>query len=482
MVSVQSRYTVFPSEPTPNEKLFSLCEQIKLRTHAPLLYVYKPHPGHNASTFVNTLRHSLSQALAIYYPLAGRLSLIEGAKWEVHCNAKGAQLLEANCEGAKSLNELGDFVPAHLVSQLIPHVDYDVPVEDTPLLIAQLTRFSFGGVTIGLALCRAVIDGTATMRFMSTWAKLARREKLDRNEMTPCHDRTMLNSYKVNSRLTLYDHLEFGAPPLWLGPLGENKVEVAIVKLTDEQVKKLKHEGNKNQNTTITSTSTPRPYSTFEVVAGYLWKCVSKARHAGNSEQRTRLSTLVNCRNRMSPPLVGYAGNAVFPTVTPTCSFGEIMHRPLSYAVGNVRVALESVTGDFVASALDHIDREKDMNLVRYNIHYPAPSVRKGRPYEGNPNLFVVSWMNFSFKDADFGWGHPLYFGPGYMDSEGKAFVMNVANGDGLVVAISLEASHMDAFKKFFYGDVQEEFRDTLMRRNEENDKQSPSSCSRRTE
>ena len=43
------------------------------------------------------------------------------------------------------------------------------------------------------------------------------------------------------------------------------------------------------------------------------------------------------------------------------------------------------------------------------------------------------------------------------MDAEGKAFVMNKANGDGLIVAISLEASHMDAFKKFFYGDIQEE-------------------------
>ncbi|TKY62892.1 Spermidine hydroxycinnamoyl transferase [Spatholobus suberectus] len=452
MVSVESCYTVLPSEPTPNAKFFSLCEQIKLRTHAPLLYAYKPHPDHKISTLVNTLRHSLSQALAIYYPLAGRLSSIKGGQWELHCNAKGAQILEAICKDA-NLDDLGDFVPTHLVSKLIPNIDYDVPVEDTPLLVAQLTRFRCGGVTIGVAFCRAAIDGTAAMRFMTTWAKLARKENLDHEEMTPCHDRNMLNSYKVHSGV--HDHSEFRAPPLWLGPLGkETKVVVATVKLRDEQVKKLKRKGNYvNMNTT----STPRPYSTFEVVAGYLWRCASKARYAGNGDQPTRLSTLVNCRNRVSPPLHGYAGNAVFPTVTPTCSFGEIMHRPLSYAAGNVRVALERVTGEFVGSALDHIARQKDMNLVRYNFHYPAPSVHEG-PYKGNPNLFVVSWMNFSYKDADFGWGKPLYFGPGYMDSEGKAFVLNKANGDGLVVAISLEASHMDAFKKFFYGDIEEEF------------------------
>ncbi|XP_027351136.1 spermidine hydroxycinnamoyl transferase-like [Abrus precatorius] len=447
MVSVQSCYPIFPSEPTPNTKFYSLCEQIKLRTHASLLFVYKPDHHHKASTFVNTLKHSLKQALVLYYPLAGRLSWIEGERWELHCNAKGAQIIEANCKEV-NLDDLGDFVPTHLVSQLIPNIDYNVPIEEVPLLVAQLTRFPCGGVTIGVALCRAPIDGTAAMGFMSTWAKLARGEHLEYRREMPCHDRTMLNSYKFNSGL--HDHSEFHTPPLWLGALGNTEVAAAIVKLTEEQVKKLKNRARYVGNTNT------KPYSTFEVIVGYLWRSVSKARYVGNCDQPTRLSTLVNCRNRLRPPLPSaYAGNVAFPTVTPTSSFGELMHRPLSYAAGNVRKALERVNAEFVGSALYHIEKEKDINLLRYSCHYPAPSVHKGTS-KGNPNLFVVSWMNFSFKEADFGWGKPIYFGPGYMDSEGKAFVMNNASGNGLVVAISLEASHMDAFKKYFYGDIEE--------------------------
>lgn len=461
MVSVQSQFIAIPSRPTPSPKLFSLCEQIKLRTHAPLLYVYKPHNHNNISTFLETLKKSLSQALVTYYPLAGRLCWIKDGRWEIHCNAKGALLLEAKCEELTNLNQLGDFVPTNLVSQLIPNINYNLPIEDIPLLAVQLTRFHCGGFTLGVALCRAAIDGTATMRFMNAWAKLARGENLDPSEF-PCHNRTMLNSRRLTHCPSLHQHHhEFDAPPIQVGrDVGNTReVIVAIVKLTREQISILKKNVNSRVSFQPTSKDVPRtkPYSTFEVIAGYLWRCVSKARCTGNSDQPTRLSTLVNCRNRLKPPLPsGYAGNAAFPTVTPTRSFNDLICKPLSDVVEDVKKALERVTDEYVMSALDYIDREKDMDLLRYNFHYPAKSVCKGQ-YKGNPNLFVVSWMNFSYKDADFGLGEPVYFGPGYMDSEGKAFVMN-NNGGDIVVVISLEASCMDNFRKFFYDDIKEVF------------------------
>ncbi|CAK8542859.1 unnamed protein product [Lathyrus sativus] len=459
-VSIISQSIVIPSKPTPNPKLFSLCEQIKLRTHAPPFYVYHPH--NNISTFLETLRNSLSQVLVIYYPLAGRLSWIKGGRWELNCNAKGAILLEAKCE--TNLKDLGDFVPTNLVSQLIPNINYDVPIEDVPLLVVQLTRFRCGGFTLSVSLCRAVTDGAGTMGFISSWAKLVRGENLDPNDF-PCHDRTLLNSHKLANSSILYRHPEFEAPPDWMSDLGDNRETSAdIMKLSQEQVLKLK----KNVNSRVSFQSVSKdvhkikPFTTFEVIAGHLWRCVSKAHYTrGSSDhQSTRLSTLVNCRNRLKPPLPSsYVGNAAFPTVTPTRSFNDLICKPLGNAVEDVRNALERVTLEYVMSALDYIDNEKDMELLRYNFHYPAKSVCEKGQFKGSPNLFVVSWMNFSYKEADFGLGEPYNFGPGYMDSEGKAFVMNNnGDGDGIVVAISLEASCMDIFKKFFYDDVEEVF------------------------
>ncbi|WJX77650.1 shikimate O-hydroxycinnamoyltransferase [Trifolium repens] len=430
MVSVLSHSTIIPSKQTPNPKLYSLCEQIKLRL--------------------------------MVLNCAGRLSWINGGRrWEIHCKSKGALFLEAKCEELTNLNQLGDFVPTNLVSQLIPNINYNLPLEDIPLLAVQLTRFPCGGFTLGVALCRAATDGTATMRFMNVWAKLARGENLDPNEF-PCHDRTTLNSHKLTHLPSLNcQHREFNAPPIWVGSdlNGNREVSVAIVKLTREQVLKLKKKASSRVSFQPTSKDVHRtkPYSTFEVIAGHLWKCVTKARHIGNDDQPTRLSTLVNCRNRLHPPLPnGYVGNAAFPTVTPTRSFNDLICKPLGDAVEDVKKAIERVNGEYVTSALNYIDREKDMDLLRYNFHYPAKSVINEGQYMGNPNLFVVSWMNFSYKDANFGLGEPVYFGPGYIDSEGKVFIMNNNNGDGIVVAISLEASFMDSFKKIFYDDIRE--------------------------
>ncbi|XP_028766844.1 spermidine hydroxycinnamoyl transferase-like [Neltuma alba] len=454
MVRILSSHTVIPSAPTPSLTLpSSLCEQIKLSTHESLLYVYKSNIPRQDLQPHHILITSLSQTLVPHYPLAGRLlcrSAAGGGRWELHCNAKGARFYQAYCHS--TLDDLDDFVSAQIVQELIPDIDYGCPIEQVPLLAVQLTRFSCGGLTIGLAMCRAVIDGIAAMRFINSWAKLARGELLGSTEM-PFNDRTALDSCALN-KTPRFEHSEFHPPPLWEGrglegSERETKTAVVVLKLTMDQVNKLKKK--------VGDSASPnkRPYSSFEVITGHVWRCVSKARYAGNDDQPTRLSTVANCRNRLKPPLPsGYAGNVAFPTVTSTCSFHDLMHKPLNYAVGNVREALERLTDEYVRSVLDYIEREKEVNAVRYNFYYPARSVYDGE-FRGNPNLFVISWMNFSYREADFGWGKPVYLDPGFMDSEGIAFVLDSADGDGVVVAICLQAIHMDAFKRLFFEDIE---------------------------
>ncbi|KAK7315421.1 hypothetical protein VNO77_33968 [Canavalia gladiata] len=95
MTTIIAFYTVIPSEATPKRRLsMSESDDIVRWTHAPTIYIYKGN--HNDKYFIiKSLSDSLSKILVHYYPLAGRLSWIEGGRLELECNAKGALLLEA---------------------------------------------------------------------------------------------------------------------------------------------------------------------------------------------------------------------------------------------------------------------------------------------------------------------------------------------------------------------------------------------------
>ncbi|XP_020250177.1 shikimate O-hydroxycinnamoyltransferase-like [Asparagus officinalis] len=70
----------------------------------------------------------------------------------------------------------------------------------------------------------------------------------------------------------------------------------------------------------------------------------------------------------------------------------------------------------------------------------------------GCPNIGITSWTRLPIHDADFGWGRPIFMGPGAIACEGLAFMLPSAEGDGsLSVAISLQAEHMVKFQKLLY-------------------------------
>ncbi|XP_057437729.1 spermidine hydroxycinnamoyl transferase-like [Lotus japonicus] len=440
MVKIQCSYTIIPYETTPTPTLsLSHCDQLKLPNHGSQLFLYTPNDSPPLFNSVHTLRTSLSKVLTLFYPFAGRLCWTHGGRFELLCNAKGAQL-----QGATSdvpLNDFGDLADTHVAEQLVPRIDYSVPIEEVPLLAAQVTRFSCGAITLGLAFCRASLDGTSHGGFMTTWAKLARGETLDDSSLMPFLDRTVLDSRSLHLP-PRFEHPEFSPPPIWEGSskVTTSLYATAVFKLTRAQVEKLKKKANSNNNVR-------GGYTSFEVMSGHLWRCVCKVRYAGNGNQPTRLTTLVNCRNRLSPPLPnGYFGNATFPTVTQTCSFDEVMQSPLSYAVGKVRGAIQRMDDEYVRSALDYLADQKDMNLFRDKFYNSAGQ---------NPNLYVVCWTNFPFYGTDFGWEKPVCLLPGSIGSDGKAFILNDASGDGFVLAISLQLSHVDTLKKLFYEDIE---------------------------
>ncbi|KAG6644134.1 spermidine hydroxycinnamoyl transferase [Carya illinoinensis] len=451
-VNFKDCHTVKPAEPTRNGPLpLSELDQIGTITHVPTIYFYRP-PLYWLSppdAIANTLRDSLRKALVPFYPLAGRLRWIGCGRLELDCNAKGVSLYVAESEA--KLDDIGYSSPSPRYQYLIPSVDYgSVPIHDLPLLLVQLTKFKCGGISLGLRISHAVVDGTSALYFISEWARLARGEPLGAEPFLDRKVAFRAGDPPIATPICV-DHECSRSVPLLLGKSDDveerkKKTALAMLKLSKTQVEKLKNMGN--QDRVIGSTDAPgRAYTRYETVAGHIWRCACKARRH-KDEQPTALGICVDSRSRMHPPLPReYFGNVTLD-IPATSHAGELMSKPLGYASSRIRAAIERVTDTYVKSTLEFLKNEPD--LTRFQ------DIRaEEAPFYGNPNIGVVNWMTLPIYGLDFGWGKEIYMGPGTHDLDGNSLVLHSPDGDGsLIVALCLQKAHMNAFTKHFYEDI----------------------------
>ncbi|KAL5549302.1 hypothetical protein UlMin_004533 [Ulmus minor] len=445
VVRLKGSYAVKPAEPTwEGCQPLSELDQIGCITYIPIIGFYRPPQNWLtlAETIPNTLKDSLSRALAPFYPLAGRLQWIGKDRLELNCNGIGAQFIEAESEA--KLVDFGDFSLSPKYDGLIPTLDDSLPIHEMPLLLVQLTWFSCGGISLGLTASHAVVDGQSLLHFISEWTGLARGEPL---KLAPFLDRKVLRAGNDHLHPPASPSLDlsFNLPTL-LSSEEETKPEttIAMLKLTKEEVEKLKKMANEGEETIIPA------YTRYESLAGHIWRCASKARKHKH-EQPTALGVCASSRSRIKPALPkGYFGNAIFDVLA-TSTAGELMAKPLSYAASRIREAIETVTNEYIWSVIDYLKKHPDLTVFQ---DLQARTSNDQFPFYKNPNLGVVNWLSFPIYGVDFGWGKEVYIGPGDVDAE-SSFLVPSSSGDGsLVVALSLQVSHMEAFKKHFYEDI----------------------------
>ncbi|PNX99233.1 hydroxycinnamoyl-coenzyme A shikimate/quinate hydroxycinnamoyltransferase [Trifolium pratense] len=454
MTTIKAFYTVTPNESTPKGCLWlSDLDQVRVLgrlSHSSQIYIYKPkNKNQNKRTIIETLKKSLSKILVHYYPIAGRCCYKEGGRIELDLNAKGAVLIEA--ETTKTIHDYGDFSPSDSTKELIPKVDYNQPIEEIPLFVAQVTRFQSFGFAIGIAYSHPLSDGVGCFNLMNSWAKISRGETLEDNEL-PFFDRTVLKFLHTPIE-PRFDHIELKPLPLILGRPDtdierKKKITAEFLKLTAEEVEKLKKKANEYD----IPKGSRRPYSRFEAITAHIWKSASKARELSeNQPSVVRFS--VGIRNRIIPNLPkNYYGNALIQTAA-TSYIGEIKSKPLSYLAQRIREGNELITNEYIRSQIDvirgfqHLDDARKLFL--------GGEGKNAAYFVGNPNLHITSWMAMPAYEADFGWGKPFHIGMGSVSPFDKGLILMSPDGDGsVIVCMHFQVELMKLFKKFFYGDL----------------------------
>ncbi|GAB4832937.1 hypothetical protein Ancab_006957 [Ancistrocladus abbreviatus] len=198
-VTINNVRTVMPRDPIPglsSDRLYlsNLDDIIGCRVLTPTVYFYSNTESSTRKPVMEVLRDALAKVLVPYYPFSGRLREAKNGKLEVFfAHGQGALMVEA--ETPMTLFDLGSLaVPNPAWAPLI----YDFPDEeqykvvDMPLVIAQVTHFSCGAVSLGLRLCHCLCDGLGAMQFLNAWASTAKAGTLV-SSPSPCWDREYLS-------------------------------------------------------------------------------------------------------------------------------------------------------------------------------------------------------------------------------------------------------------------------------------------------
>lgn len=422
---------VKPAQETPKRSLWnSNVDLVVPNFHTPSVYFYRPT---GAANFFDpkALKDALSRALVPFYPMAGRLKRDEDGRIEIDCNGEGVLFVEAESSDG-TIDDFGDFAPTLELRRLIPAVDYTQGISSYALLVLQVTYFKCGGVSLGVGMQHHAADGFSGLHFINTWSDIARGLDLT---LPPFIDRTLLKARDPPQ--PQFPHIEYQPPPSLKTPpqnpdLPVPETAVNIFKLTRDQINALKSKSKEDGNEIS--------YSSYEMLAGHVWRSACKARGLVK-DQETKLYIATDGRARLRPPLPpGYFGNVIF-TATPLAVAGDLESKPVWYAASKIHDALARMDNDYLRSALDYLELQPDLKAL----------VRGAHTFKC-PNLGITSWVRLPIHDADFGWGRPIFMGPGGIAYEGLSFILPSPNNDGsLSVAISLQMEHMKLFQKFLY-------------------------------
>ncbi|PSR89370.1 Shikimate O-hydroxycinnamoyltransferase [Actinidia chinensis var. chinensis] len=430
-IEVREATMVRPEKETPKRRLWnSNVDLVVPSFHTPSVYFYRPNGSDNFFD-AQVVRDALSRVLVPFYPMAGRLARDEDGRIEIDCNGEGVLFVEARTDS--SIDDFGDFAPTLELRQLVPAVDYSKGISSNPLLVLQVTYFKCGGVSLGVGMQHHVADGASGLHFVNTWSDIARGLDIT---LPPFIDRTLLHARDPPE--PAFRHIEYQPPPSMKAPPQSIKPDtvpettVSIFKLTREQLNSLKAKSKEDGNTVN--------YSSYAMLAGHVWRCVCKARGL-QGDQETKLYIATDGRSRLRPALPpGYFGNVIF-TATPMAVCGDLQSKPTWYAASRIHDALVRMDNDYLRSALDYLELQPDLKAL----------VRGAHTFKC-PNLGITSWTRLPIHDADFGWGRPIFMGPGGIPYEGLAFALPSPTNDGsLSIALSLQTEHMKLFGKFFY-------------------------------
>lgn len=289
--------------------------------------------------------------------------------------------------------------------------------------MTQLTKLK-DGLVMGCAFNHAILDGTSTWHFMSSWAQICSGSQ--NISVPPFLDRAKARNTRVKLNLsTPSDAPENGkangdATKPMAGPILREK----IFKFSESAIDQIKSKVNANPS------EGSKPFSTFQSLSTHVWHAVTRARQL-KPEDYTVFTVFADCRKRVDPPMPeSYFGNLIQAVFTVTAA-GLLVANPLEFGSSLIQKAID--------------------------MHNSKVIEERNKEWESNPKIFqfkdagvncvaVGSSPRFKVYEVDFGWGKPESVRSGSNNRfDGMVYLyQGKSGGRSIDVEISLEANAME--------------------------------------
>ncbi|EOA24030.1 hypothetical protein CARUB_v10017245mg [Capsella rubella] len=348
----------------------------------------KPDPDFN---LISRLKTSLSLALDIYFPFAGRLVKTENleddtASFYIDCDGSGARFLhaEANSVSVSDLLQPDGSVP-DFAKHFFPADDFkSCDGVTVPLLVVQVTEMK-DGVFISYCYNHVVADGVSMWDFLHTWSKI-------------CSTGSGFNPKPLVLKGWFLEGIDY---PIHI-PVSETERpppsrELSSVPTTKEWIFHFTKENISNLKSKANSevASNDQGISSLQAVSAHMWRSI--IRHSGVSrEQKTHCKLVVDVRQRVNPPLEKDCfGNMVY-LAPATTTVEELLDRGLGWAALKIRNLVSSQTSENCKFFAEEWVR--NVNNLRAGI---------GSKVDGG-TIVIASSPRFEVYNKDFGWGKPI--------------------------------------------------------------------------
>ncbi|KAM7273746.1 hypothetical protein ACFE04_028410 [Oxalis oulophora] len=385
----------------------------------------------NFEEMVEKLKEGLGVTLEEFYQLAGKLAKDEEGVFKVEYDddMNGVEVSEAVADGV-SLDDLTVEAGTSMLKEFIPYnLVLNLEGLHRPLLAIQLTKLK-DGLALGCAFNHAILDGTATWHFMSSWAQIC--SGATNISIQPFLDRTKARSTRVKLDLSLppdphstsngtdeSNHKD-SAPP---APSPPPIMRERVFKFTESAIDKIK-------STVNADGSNSKPFTTFQSLAVHIWRHVTHARDLKPTDY-TVFTVFIDCRKRVDPPMPdSYFGNLIQAIFTVTAA-GLLASNPPEFGASMIQKTIEAHN----AAAIEgrNVEWESSPKVFQYKD-------------AGINCVAVGSSPRFKVYDVDFGWGKPEGVRSGSNNRfDGMVYLYPGKNGGKSIdVEISLGADAME--------------------------------------